>query len=163
VCQCHWCSVTPIQATGVDEEDAVTSVSRSRRELACVHQTDPLSVLDASPPSGEPGWSSEGTGRGGRNGQRGVFGNGVTYAARGPVNWETGALGGFFLWEGHQESGPLDPYLMLSASSPGVVIRLTAPGLQRSSWSSLIVGKPHLGSRLTSQRVVRLSGSRGGY
>ncbi len=34
---------------------------------------------------------------------------------------------------------------------------------QRSSRSSLIVGKPHLGSRLTSQRVVRLSGNRGGY
>jgi hypothetical protein len=34
----------------------------------------------------EPGWSSEGTGRGGRNDQRGVFGNGVTSVARGPVN-----------------------------------------------------------------------------
>jgi hypothetical protein len=39
---------------------------------ACVRPTDPFSVLDASPPSGEPGWSSEGTGRGGRNDQRGV-------------------------------------------------------------------------------------------
>jgi hypothetical protein len=62
------------------------------RNLACVHQTDPLSVLDASPPSGEPGWSSEGTGRGGRNGQRGVFGNGVTYAARGPCGAQLLAL-----------------------------------------------------------------------
>ncbi len=82
----------------------------------------------------------------------------MTYAARGPVNRETGAPGGFFLREGHRESGPLDPYLMLSASGPGVVIRLTAPGWQRSSRFSLIVGKPHLGSRLTPQRVVRLSG-----
>jgi hypothetical protein len=131
------------------------------RNPACVRQTDPFSVLDASPPSGEPGWSSEGTRRGGRNDQRGVFGNGVTYAARGPVNLETGALSGFSLREGHRESGPLNQYLMLSASSPGVVIRLTAPGLQRSSWFSLIVGKPHLGSRLNPQRVVRLSGSRG--
>ncbi len=53
---------------------------------AYVRQTDPFSVLDASPPSGEHGWSSEGTGRGGRNDQRGVFGNGVTSVARGPLN-----------------------------------------------------------------------------
>ncbi len=57
------------------------------RNLACIHQTDPFSVLDASPPSGEPGWSSEGTRRGGRNDHSGVFGNGVTSVARGPVNW----------------------------------------------------------------------------
>ncbi len=48
------------------------------RNPACDRQTDPFSVLDASPPSGEPGWSSDGTGRGGRNDQHGVFGNGVT-------------------------------------------------------------------------------------
>jgi hypothetical protein len=59
-------------------------------------------VLDASPPSGEPGWSSEGTGRGGRNDQRGVFGNGVTSVARGPVR----ALGGFSLRESHHERPP---------------------------------------------------------
>jgi hypothetical protein len=41
-------------------------------------QTDSFSLLDVSPPSAEPGWSSEGTGRGGRNAQRGVFGDGVT-------------------------------------------------------------------------------------
>ena len=70
-------------------------------------------MLDASPPSGEPGWSSEGTGRGGRNGKRGVFDNGVTYVARGPVNRHTGALGGLLLRGSHQESGPLAPYLML--------------------------------------------------
>jgi hypothetical protein len=102
---------------------------------------------------------------GGISAQRGVFGNGVTYAARGPVNRETGALGGFSLRaESHRESlmvGPLAPCLMLSASGPGVVIRLTAPGWQRSSRFSRIVGEPHLGSRLTPQRVVRLSGSRG--
>jgi hypothetical protein len=79
---------------------------------ACVRQTDPFSVLDASPLSGEPGWSSEGTWRGGRNKKRGVFGNGVTYAARGPVNRGTGALSGFSLREDHRESGPLDPYLI---------------------------------------------------
>ncbi len=86
-------------------------------------QTDPFSVLDVSPPSGEPGWSSEGTRKGGRNDPRGVFGNGVTYAARGPVNGKTRAPCGFSLRaELHLESGPLEPYLMLS----GVVIRLTA-------------------------------------
>ncbi len=100
-------------------------------------------MLDASPLSGEPGWSSEGTRRGGRNDQRGLFGNGVTYATRGPVNWETRALCGFSLLEGHWESGPLDQYLMLSASCPGVVIRLTAPGWQRSSRFSLINSLDH--------------------
>ncbi len=72
---------------------------KTARNPACDRQTDPFSVLDASPPSGEPGWFSEGTGRGRRNAQRGVFGNGVTSVARGPVNRETGALGGFLLRE----------------------------------------------------------------
>ncbi len=53
--------------------------------LACVRQTDPLSVLDVSPQSGEPGWSSEGTGRGG--GMTSV--EYLTYEARGSVNWGT--------------------------------------------------------------------------
>jgi hypothetical protein len=49
--------------------------------------------------------SSEGTGKGGRNDQRGVFGNGGTSdVARGPVNRETGALGGFSLRERHRET-----------------------------------------------------------
>jgi hypothetical protein len=107
---------------------------------------------------------------GGMTTERGVFGNGVTYAARGPVNRGTGALGGFSLRPGRPgSSGEWSPgpvfqvVVMLSASGPGVVIRLTAPGWQRSSWFPLIVGKPHLGSRLTPQRVVKLSGSRGWY
>ncbi len=123
----------------------LVTVSPQGTRLAGILLASVKLVLDASPPSGE--W--------------GVFGigNGVTYSARGPVNcvlWPLTAGG---------SSGEWSPGPVFNAVSKRalVVIRLTTPCWQQSSLFSLIVGKPHLGSRLTPQRVVRLCGSRGWY
>jgi hypothetical protein len=79
---------------------------------ACVRH----SVLDASPQSGEPGWSSEGTGRGGRNDQRGVFGN-ARCDIRSQRTCKLGNLSAWWLLTAEGSSGEWSPGPVFNAAS----------------------------------------------
>jgi hypothetical protein len=88
-------------------DQGATELYETAWNLACVRQLTPslcwtlrvLRVVSLDGPQKGPG-----EGEGMPSVEYLAMVSPVTYAARGPVNWETRALSGFLLQEGHQES-----------------------------------------------------------